>query len=260
MKEMCFWFGKYAGVPVKTVLKRDTGYIKWCINNLISGDLELLGIKQDMFDSKGVYVYRLYGFSGQLLYVGQTLNIEERVEKHTERFVFKTVKYQTVEDKEAALNLEAYLISELKPEFNVQLIKNRVELGSKLSNAILVDYDFEIPDYCGIYWDMLSSIDALMGYGDLNKYLTGSPHELGGIYYHGFRIDDTDLYIGYYEYLGKSKAVIYCEDDNLNSDIVRYLGNFGIKSCRSSKRIVKKIPNKLLVSKISSGWMESENF
>lgn len=256
----CFWFGKYNGVPVSDVIKRDSGYIKWCLKNISPDDLGQLGITEDLFPKDLVYVYRLYGFSDQLLYVGQTLNIEDRLETHTERFVFKTVKYQLVDNKEDALNLEAYLISTLCPQFNKMLIKGRVNIGSELKDNELITYDFKIPDYCGIFWNMLSEVGGLKHYGDLKKYINGSPRQYGSVYYYGMYIKDIDFYSGYYEYCGKSKMVVYCKDDSLYQNVSEYLDKEGVTVCRSSKEIINKIPNKLLVAKLSKGWIGSKEF
>lgn len=80
-----------------------------------------------MATDHGHLVYRCYSHDGELLYVGTSLNMYERLKKHRQRSAFwtliKHIELDHCDDRKQAYEKEKRLISAYSPRFNI-LLKN----------------------------------------------------------------------------------------------------------------------------------------
>lgn len=72
-----------------------------------------------------MYVYMLFNDDDECIYVGQTANVEQRLDSHKSRFKGLFSKHEIIAcDTSSADDIEAEMIVKLKPEHNKELPPN----------------------------------------------------------------------------------------------------------------------------------------
>lgn len=87
--------------------------------------------------ARGYYVYIIKSFNDRVTYIGQSVNLDNRIHQHLEDKIVKSVEYYTLTCKRDMDALENYLIYEYLPELNV--ICNITDI--KYGEEVYKDYD-----------------------------------------------------------------------------------------------------------------------
>ena len=165
----------------------------------------------------------------ELLYIGQTTNLQRRLNEHYQNYIFKKVSYQVVEDKGSALDLEAFLISTLKPHGNKQCTQRRVVTGAKIHKDVEVWNNFDTLEFEYYHtWFFSRVLSEVEGSTSLKDCLKGSFKNYNGECYQGLEIIGQ-LYVGLYiTDSGMVIATINCGDVILLEKLLQIFQQEGI--------------------------------
>lgn len=220
------------------------------------------------------YVYKLYNLAGELIYVGETVDLYRRITEHKNRFILGNVKYYVVKDKQESGMLEAYLIHKLEPTFNKKNRKSLIDSGEILFNVqgeeLIVDGlegisavpQRDAKNYIRDCFTQVVSDNPCLHKVSSLEYSLRTAYEYinSGMLYGYLEVIREELSMGWYLYNGEVKVVLGGKACTVKEDLTSYLQENGVVVA-STDKVVSKIKNKKLMKLIKEdSWMTNTKY